>query len=187
MILGLKLIGYFLLWGLWSYGMHVFAHSPVRRRFNFMKYLHVKHHAYDYGPGKWPPWHDYLFWFGSWRSSLDVYLTFTLPLVGLALFDPVPGLILLGFHYVYEVFLSRNVLDHNPDITGAVTRWIPIGAYHMRHHADVHCNFSFYLTLWDHVFGTTEARVLGRRQARRGRQSSAAGPTGELRTTGGES
>ena len=164
MTLALKLIGYFLLWGSWSYGMHVFAHSRVKRRFNFMKVLHIKHHAYAYGESKWPPWHDYFFWFGDWRSSMDVYLTFTLPLVVLAVLDPLPGCILLGFHYLYEVFLSRNVVDHNPNLTGAVTKVFPVGAYHIRHHRDVHCNYSFFLTLWDHLFGTTEARVQRRRK-----------------------
>jgi sterol desaturase/sphingolipid hydroxylase (fatty acid hydroxylase superfamily) len=169
MTVGLKLIGYFMLWGLWSYGMHVAAHSKMKRRFNLMRYLHMKHHAYEYGDSQWPPWHDYFFWFGDWRSSLDVYITFTIPLIALALYDPVPGCILLGFHYVYEVFLSRNVLDHNPDITGAITKLVPIGTYHMHHHRDVHCNFAFYLTIWDHLFGTTEARVQRRRDARRRR------------------
>jgi sterol desaturase/sphingolipid hydroxylase (fatty acid hydroxylase superfamily) len=175
MTVAIKLIGYFMLWGLWSYGMHAFAHSKVKRGINFMRYLHVKHHAYEYGDSRWPPWHDYFFWFGNWRSSLDVYITFTIPLVALALYDPVPGCILLAFHYIYEVFLSRNVLDHNPNITGAITKVVPIGSYHMHHHSDVHCNFSFYLTIWDHVFGTTEAKLERRRDARRRRGSEPVG------------
>lgn len=166
-MLAAKLVGYFLLWCLWSYGMHVFAHSKVKRRWNFMKVVHAKHHAYSYGESKWPPWHDFFFWFGDWRSSLDVYLTFTLPLVVLVILDPLPGAILLGFHYLYEVFLSRNVADHNPDITGPLTEVIPIGEFHLRHHKDVHCNFSFFLTLWDRVFGTTAASVQRRREARK--------------------
>lgn len=187
MLLVVKLIVYFMLWGLWAYGMHVFAHSRVKRRFNFMKYLHFKHHAYNYGASKWPPWHDYLFWFGDWRSSMDVYITFTLPLVALALYDPLPGCILLGFHYIYEVFLSRNVLDHNPDITGPITKVIPIGSYHMRHHRDVHCNFSFYVTFWDHLFGTTEAKVQSRRAERKTRPANQPALTDELRpNTGSE-
>lgn len=169
MSLALKVLGYFMLWGLWSYAMHALAHSKVKRELNFMRYLHMKHHAYEYDDSKWPPWHDYFFWFGNWRSSLDVYITFTLPLVALALYDPVPGCILLGFHYVYEVFLSRNVLDHNPNITGPITKVISIGSYHMHHHSDVHSNLSFYLTFWDHVFGTTEAKLKRRRDARRKR------------------
>jgi sterol desaturase/sphingolipid hydroxylase (fatty acid hydroxylase superfamily) len=178
----MKLIGYFMLWGLWSYSMHAFAHSTVKRRINFMRYLHMKHHAYAYvySDSKSTPWHDYFFWFGNWRSSLDIYITFTIPLVALALYDPVPGCILLGFHYLYEVFLSRR-LDHNPNITGAITKVLPIGSYHMRHHSDVHCNFSFYLTIWDHVFGTTEAKLERRRDARQRRGSERVVVPDELR------
>lgn len=186
MILGIKLIGYFLLWSLWAYCMHVLAHKKLGR-FNLLWHLHRKHHAYEYGDSKWPPWHDYLFWFGHWRSSMDVYITFTIPLIALALYDPLPGCILLGVHYVYEVFLSRNVLDHNPNITGPVTAVIPIGRYHMHHHRDVHCNFAFYLTLWDHLFGTTEARVRARRDARRKRPAAVPVLSDDLRpTTGSE-
>jgi sterol desaturase/sphingolipid hydroxylase (fatty acid hydroxylase superfamily) len=155
MIFAAKLAGYFLLWGLWAYGMHMLAHSHWRR-YNFVRYFHLKHHQYEYGASMLPPWHDYLFWFGSWRSSMDVYQTFTIPLIALAFFDPPYGYTLLGFHYVYEVFLSRNVLDHNPSIHGRITRFIPIGEYHLRHHRNVRCNYSFYLTFWDHVFGTAE-------------------------------
>jgi sterol desaturase/sphingolipid hydroxylase (fatty acid hydroxylase superfamily) len=168
MIFALKLVGYFLLWGLWSYGMHALAHSRWRR-WNFIRYCHLKHHQYDYGGSMWPPWHDYLFWFGNWRSSMDVYLTFTVPLIGLAFYDPVYGGILLAFHYIYEVFLSRNVLDHNPNIRGPITKFIPIGEYHVRHHRNVRCNFAFYLTVWDHLFGTyaSASSVQQKKQLRR--------------------
>ncbi len=169
MMLAAKLIGYFLLWGLWAYAMHALAHSRWRR-FNFIRYFHLKHHQYEYGASMWPPWHDYLFWFGNWRSSMDVYLTFTLPLVVLTFHDPLCGGVLLGFHYIYEVFLSRNVLDHNPNIRGFVTRFIPIGEYHMLHHRNVRCNYSFYLTIWDHVFGTheSESTLQQKKERRRG-------------------
>jgi sterol desaturase/sphingolipid hydroxylase (fatty acid hydroxylase superfamily) len=166
MIFAIKLFGYFLLWTLWSYAIHALAHSKLRRRFNLVKLVHVKHHAYDYGASKWPPWHDYLFWFGDWRSSMDIYIMFTIPLIVLTIFDPAYGGILLGFHYFYELFLARNVLDHNPDITGPITKVLAIGNYHLGHHREVHCNFSFFFTFWDHVFGTTQAR-LQRRRARR--------------------
>lgn len=148
-----KLFGYFLLWSLWSYWIHRIAHSSMRR-FNVLRYIHLQHHFHNYGSSLLPPWHDYFFWFGSWRSSMDVYLTFTLPLVILALYDPPYGLTLLAFHYVYEVFLSRNVLDHNPNIRGWITRIIPVGEFHMQHHRNVCCNYSFYTALWDYLFGS---------------------------------
>lgn len=101
-----------------------------------------------------PPWHDYFFWFGNFRSSMDVYITFTLPLLALLAFSPKYGTPLLAFHYIYEVFLSRNVLDHNPKIKGKITNYIPIGTYHLLHHRNVKCNYSFFITIWDRIFGT---------------------------------
>jgi sterol desaturase/sphingolipid hydroxylase (fatty acid hydroxylase superfamily) len=165
----LKLIVYFLLWTLYSYSVHVFAHS--RSRFNFLKYFHNRHHAYNYGDSKVPPWHDYFFWFGDWRSSIDVYITFTLPLIVLTIFEPVCGGILLAFHYLYEVFLSKNVLDHNENIDGPVTKVVPIGTFHLAHHKYVKCNYSFFITLWDHVFGTTQDRLADRIVLKQRRQS----------------
>ncbi|WP_068716447.1 sterol desaturase family protein [Vibrio tritonius] len=167
----LKVIGYFFLWTLYSYICHVIAH--VRFKYNFLQYFHMKHHAYNYDDTFWPPWHDYFFWFGDFRSSMDVYFTFTLPLIVLTFFDPVPGAILLAFHYVYEVFLSRTVLDHNPKITGKITRFIPIGSFHLKHHTNVRCNFSFYITLWDYLFKTDEKAVKVKRQNRRLKASQA--------------
>ena len=77
------------------------------------------------------------------------------------------------FHYVYEVFLSRTVLDHNPKITGKITRFISIGSFHLKHHTNVRCNFSFYITLWDYLFKTDEKAVKVRRQNRRLKASQA--------------
>ena len=156
-----KLAGYFLLWTLWSYTIHWFAHCRIKR-FNFFKYFHLKHHAYKYGESLLPPWYEYFFWFGSFRGSMDVYLTFTLPLIALAFYDPQYGLTLLAFHYVYEVFLGSNVLDHNPKISGWITRIFPIGTFHLQHHRNVKCNYSFYTTFWDNLFGTVDRKVLAR-------------------------
>ena len=153
MLFIIKLVVCFLLWTLYSYLIHVFAH--LNFRFNFIRRIHMEHHRNNYGDSKWPPFHDYFFWFGSLNSSLDVWITFTLPLILLTFIDFEVGAALLVFHYFYEVFLSRNVLDHNPNITGKVTNYIPIGIYHLKHHRNYRCNYSFYITLWDHVFRTT--------------------------------
>lgn len=158
----LKLVIYFLLWTLYSYLIHLIAHK--RFKYNFLMYFHIKHHAYNYDDSFWPPWHDYFFWFGDFRSSMDVYLTFTLPLIILTIVDPLPGAILLGFHYIYEVFLSRTVLDHNPKISGKITKFIPIGQFHLKHHRYVRCNYSFYITLWDYLFKTDENSMVKNKQ-----------------------
>ena len=98
---------------------------------------------------------------------MDVYLAFTLPLMILTIFDPIPGVILLVFHYFYELFLSRNVLDHNPKITGKITRFMSIGSFHLKHHSNVRCNFSFFITFWDYLFRTDEKSVKEKRRNQR--------------------
>jgi len=150
-----SLIVWFLVWTLYSYLIHVLAHTKFK--YNFLKKLHKKHHAYDYGGSKWPPWHDYFFYFGTWQGTLDVWITFTFPILIIMLFNLEVGLCLLVFHYFYEVFLSRNILDHNPGIRGKLTKFIPIGEYHLSHHRNIKCNYSFFITLWDYVFFTEES------------------------------
>jgi len=159
----LKLAIYFLLWTLYSYTMHVIAH--IRHKRNFLNKLHLAHHRYDYGDSKWPPWHDYFFWFGGWKETLDVWITFTLPIIVLIVFDPVYGVCLFAFHYVYEIFLSRNVLDHNPNLSGKYTKVIPVGQFHLKHHKFYKCNYSFFISIWDYLFGTNDTRVLKHRKA----------------------
>jgi len=170
MLFLLKLALYFLLWTLYSYTMHVIAH--IKFKYNFVMYCHLKHHAYDYGSSFWPPLHDYFFWFGDFRTSMDVYLTFTLPLIVLTFFDPIPGATLLAFHYVYEVFLSRNVLDHNPKIDGWIVRFLPIGSFHLKHHKYARCNYSFFTTFWDYLFRTNDAVAYQKRELKRAKRKS---------------
>ncbi|WDE09213.1 sterol desaturase family protein [Thalassomonas viridans] len=167
MIFVLKLVGSFLLWTLYSYLAHALAHRNFK--YNFLRYIHLEHHKYDYGDRKWPPLGDFFFWFGSWKGTLDVWLVFTLPLIVLYFFEPEVAIVLLVFHYFYEVFCSKNVLDHNPDIQGKITRFIPIGSFHLKHHKNYKCNYSFYITLWDYLFGTTERQRMEKRQRMRAR------------------
>ena len=67
---------------------------------------------------------------------------------------PKAGRPLLAFHYIYEVFLSENQLDHNPKITGRVTRWFAWGDFHLQHHVHPKQNIGLMITLWDRLFGT---------------------------------
>lgn len=170
-----KLLVYFFLWTLYSYTIHVIAH--LNFRFNFLKYIHVKHHSYKYTGLKWPPLSDYFFWFGGLRASLDVWITFTLPLLLLLFIEFDVALTLLVFHYFYEVFLSRDILDHNPNITGKITRFIPIGSFHMKHHKYYKCNYSLFITFWDYLFRTTDSCLDARnkkiREARHAHTSKA--------------
>ncbi|WP_233167380.1 sterol desaturase family protein [Paenibacillus roseus] len=160
-----KLVVYFLLWTLYSYTMHVLAHITHKK--NFLHKIHMAHHKYDYGESKWPPLHDFFFWFGGWKETLDVWLTFTLPIVVLIFFDPVYGIILFVFHYIYEIFLSRNVLDHNPNIKGKFTSIIPVGVFHLKHHKLYKCNYSFFISLWDYLFRTNDKHITNKIKQRR--------------------
>lgn len=153
----LKLISYFLLWTLYSYTIHYIAHQDFK--YNFLRVCHLKHHEYRYENLKWPPFHDFFFWFGNWKGTLDVWITFTLPLIALLFIEFEVALCLLAFHYVYEVFLSRDILDHNPNIKGRITNFIPIGVYHMKHHRNFRQNYAFFVTLWDMLFGTNDAAM----------------------------
>jgi sterol desaturase/sphingolipid hydroxylase (fatty acid hydroxylase superfamily) len=153
MLYATHLAAAFLVWTLWSYAVHVAAHSRLAA-FRPLRRVHRAHHAVRYGPNRWPTWPTYLLWFGSWRATLDVLITFTAPLIGLSLVAPRIGVPLLVFHYIYEVFLAGSVLDHNPVITGPITQVVAIGAFHMRHHASPSCNFGFYVTAWDRLFRT---------------------------------
>ncbi|MCV9888129.1 sterol desaturase family protein [Metabacillus halosaccharovorans] len=156
MILLVKLVIYFLIWSLYSYVIHRIAHIPSKK--NPLLKIHLVHHRVKYDDSFLPEWPNFFFWFGSWRASLDVWITLTFPVVIIAIIDPVPGVILLVFHYFYEVFLAGNVVDHNPNIKGRITRYFAIGQYHVRHHEVYRANYGFFITLWDRLFGTVHQK-----------------------------
>lgn len=150
------LIACLLLWTLAIYLLHRLSHW--RHRWNPLFALHRAHHRKPYlrslpKPAR-PRWPQYLLWFGDWPSSVDVWINMSLPLVAIALAFPAFGLPLLALHWAYEVFLSEEVLDHNPRVQGAWTRVFAWGDYHLHHHAVPKRNFGLLITLWDHVFGT---------------------------------
>jgi sterol desaturase/sphingolipid hydroxylase (fatty acid hydroxylase superfamily) len=143
---------YFLLWMLIAYWIHRIAHIP--HKYNFLFKIHLAHHKYEYGKPSWPRWHEYFLWYGDLRSSLDVWITLTFPAMVITLIDPRHGIILLIINYIYEVFLGGDVLDHNPKIRGRITKIFAWGQFHLTHHRNVRKNYSFYITLWDHIFRT---------------------------------
>ena len=151
-----KLGAAFLLWTFVIYWMHRFSH--VRWRWNPLWKVHRAHHLHPYlrcyEPAGWPKVGQWFLWLGDWQSSLDVIVQMTIPLLVIAWFMPDVGLPLLAFHYIYEVFLSENQLDHNPKITGRVTRWFAWGDFHLQHHVHPKQNIGLMITLWDRLFGT---------------------------------
>ncbi|MBD1372684.1 sterol desaturase family protein [Hazenella sp. IB182357] len=158
MFFTLKLILYYLLCTLYSYLIHRLAHIPNKK--NILFRIHADHHKNKYDDSKpsFPDLSHYFFWFGSWYASLDVWITLTLPILVITLFDPIPGIVLLILHYVYEVFLAATVLDHNPRIKGVITKYLAIGEFHLKHHYFIKGNYGFYITLWDYVFGTVHSK-----------------------------
>ena len=144
----------FLLWTLLVYLMHRLAH--IRHRANVLYYFHVAHHKVDYlkERNRKFKWYYLLFYFGGIRETLDVILILTIPLLIVCFIYPPLAVFLIGFHYIYEVFLSEGLLDHNPSVKGKVTQFFSWGNYHLTHHKTWRYNFSLMITLWDYVFKT---------------------------------
>lgn len=155
----------FLLWTLASYALHRLAH--VKSPYNPLFKIHLAHHKAEYGKEKnydfkWPGWRSFVLWFGDLQSTLDVWITLIIPAIVVSiLFTQTHFTVLIGV-YLYEVFLSEHNLDHNPEITGPITRVLAIGQYHLTHHHYPKYNYGLYLTLWDIVFITTRPKDLRR-------------------------
>jgi sterol desaturase/sphingolipid hydroxylase (fatty acid hydroxylase superfamily) len=142
-----------LLWLGMAYGIHRLAHW--RAPWNLLHRLHAAHHQPGYlRRARRLRWHHFLLCFGSVSETLDIWFTLTLPLLAISLVLPVQGAILLAFHYLYEIFCSDAQLDHNPRLSGPLTRVFAWGEYHLRHHSKPSHNFGLILTLWDRVFAT---------------------------------
>jgi hypothetical protein len=110
-----------LLWLGMAYGIHRLAHW--RAPWNLLHRLHAAHHQPVYlCRARRLRWHHFLLCFGSVSETLDIWFTLTLPLLAISLVLPVQGAILLAFHYLYEIFCSDAQLDHNPSLSGPLTR-----------------------------------------------------------------
>lgn len=154
-----KLVGVFLLWTFIIYWMHRLAH--VRAPFNPLYRIHQGHHQQKYDGTRQGFKIEYLWWnFGELRLAVDIIITQTIPLLILTWFFPSQGLVLLVFHYLYEVFLSEDYLDHNIHIQGDVTRFFAWGRFHMTHHHKPKYNYCLMVTLWDFLFRTAEWKPL---------------------------
>src|ERR1700744_2338404 len=131
----------FLLWTFIVYVLHRLSH--IKHKFNFLYFIHRYHHRVDYSiqNRRKFDWRYLLFYFGDFYESLDVICTMTLPAFILYLIFSKYGVYLLAFHYLYEVFLSEGQLDHNPRITGAITKYFSWGEYHLKHPKNVRYNY----------------------------------------------
>lgn len=161
-------IGVILLWTLVMYWIHRLAH--IHHPKNPFWQLHRAHHAVAYlsAPSKstWPRLGQLVFWLGSWRATLDVIVTMTIPAILIAILIPRYGIFLLAFHYIYELFFSEYALDHNPKIKGFITHIFAWGDFHLLHHMTPRKNYSLIITLWDRVFQTAEDPAPGTAERR---------------------
>ncbi|KEF40614.1 MAG: hypothetical protein ER33_16080 [Cyanobium sp. CACIAM 14] len=140
-----------LAWTGMAYGIHRLAHHSGR--WNLLNRLHRAHHHPDYlNHQRSFRWHHFLLCFGSLEETLDVWITLTLPALLLSCLVPSHAPLMLGFHYLYEIFLSDDRLDHNPSLRGGVTRWFAWGQYHLEHHRQPTKHFGLILTFWDVIF-----------------------------------
>lgn len=149
----LTLLPLLLAWTGMAYGIHRIAHLPGP--WNLLNRLHRAHHHPDYLKARRRlRWHHFLLCFGSLEETLDGWITLTLPALLLGCLAPSHAPMLLGFHYLYEIFLSDDRLDHNPSLQGPLTRWFAWGEYHLAHHRQPTQHYGLILTCWDLIFGS---------------------------------
>jgi len=157
-MLVLKLIFIILLWTFIAYWMHRLGH--IKSRYNPIYYFHIPHHNLDYiskekRKSRNFKWYYLFFYFGNIRSTLDVIFVMTIPLTILIyIIAPNEGLFLLLLHYIYEVFLGENILDHNPNLKGRITHYLAWGQTHLEHHRTPYKNYGLIINLWDYIFST---------------------------------
>jgi sterol desaturase/sphingolipid hydroxylase (fatty acid hydroxylase superfamily) len=152
----LQLLVALLAWLGLAYAIHRLAHWALPG--NQLYLWHRAHHTLYYmQTGRQRSFHysNLLFFFGSIQESLDIWITLTLPLLLVTVVWPKQGLVLLIFHYLYEIFLSDSRLDHNPCIGGSITEFFAWGTYHIGHHSNPSTNFGLILTFWDRIFKTS--------------------------------
>lgn len=136
------------------YWMHRLAHS---KKIKFLYDVHRAHHAINYfkKPEKFD-FRGFLFYFGSWKASLDVIITMTLPLIFIVMIVGGNSWYLLIFHYFYEAIFSEYILDHNRNLKGFITKIFAWGDFHLTHHRSSKHNYSLLVCLWDYIFKTAK-------------------------------
>jgi len=112
--------GLVLLWTLQIYILHRLAH--IRHPLNFLYHIHISHHKINYlkEENRQFKWYYFFFYFGGILETVDVLVTITIPAIIVYFIYPPVGVYILIFHYLYEVFFSEGVLDHNPAIKGKI-------------------------------------------------------------------
>lgn len=153
-----RLVAWFLVWTFAEYWMHRLMHW--RNRYNFLYDIHREHHKIPYNEvtdkkHRWPKLMYFLFFFDNIHETLEIILGETLPACIIYFIDPECGIVILLFHYVYEILATDSLLEHNEDIKSKyIISTFAVGQFHLEHHRRSEKNYGFTITLWDHVFGT---------------------------------
>ena len=153
-----RLAFWFLTWTFCEYWMHRIMH--INNPYNFLHYIHQYHHkipieivtSHEY---RWPKFSYIFFWFENLNETLEIIIGETIPALVIYFIDYECGLMILIFHYFYELIATDSLLEHNPNISyKPIIQCLAIGQFHLEHHRKRNKNFGFTITLWDHIFGT---------------------------------
>ena len=154
----LRFTCWFLLWTFCEYWMHRLMH--VSSPYNILYRMHRSHHLTPYAvltdkKYRWPKLSYFIFFFDNIHETLEIIVGETIPALCIYYCDPECGILLLAFHYVYEILATDSLLEHNPDISlHSVIKYCAVGQFHLEHHRLPSYNYGFTITLWDHVFKT---------------------------------
>ncbi|MBN8521184.1 MAG: sterol desaturase family protein [Alphaproteobacteria bacterium] len=149
----LQFIGALIIWSLVSYTLHYVSHMKFKN--NLLWKTHKHHHLNKYeGKRTLPEWKNFFFWFGSWGKTGDVLILYTIPALTISFLIGGGAYFLIIFHYIYEVFLADEALEHNKKIGKPITNFLAIGQYHMLHHQKIIGNYSSIFVIWDKLFKT---------------------------------
>ena len=149
---------WFLIWTCAEYWMHRLMHW--RSPYNFLYFIHHEHHKIPYTEvtdkkHRWPKLIYFIFYFDNIHETLEIILGETIPALLIYFIDPECGLLVLIFHYFYEIMATDSLLEHNAQISSkSVVSVFAVGQFHLEHHRRSEKNFGFTITLWDHIFGT---------------------------------
>jgi hypothetical protein len=84
---------------------------------------------------KGPKWYYFFWYFDNLHETAEIVLGETLPAVLIYMVDPECGVPLLAFHYLYEIWATDALLEHNASITNtAVISTFAVGQVCRRCH-----------------------------------------------------
>lgn len=135
----------FLFWTFSIYWMHRLAHVLP-----FMRQFHMDHHAQVTNETlSGVNWKSMLFWFDSWKSTVDQWIMEVIPTIIISLISGHWWLMI--FYYIWAGFIQEAV-EHNNKIN--LYPFITSGKWHLVHHKNSTKNYGVFFPIWDIIFGT---------------------------------